>query len=254
MKEIIKGLPEYDYIYLGDTARTPYGARSQEVIRNFTEEAVGFLFKRNCQLIILACNTASSEALRKIQREYLPKNYPNRRVLGVIVPAAESAVVRTNNNCIGVIATESTVRSKAFEKEVKKLNPQIEVFQEACPLLAPLVENGEENSGVTELAIRNYLSPLLRKNIDTLILGCTHYGILEDKIRKIVGPGINLVSEGAVVADKLKDYLQRHKELDDEISRNAGAEFFTTDLTDKFQILGSKFFGKRILPKRAKLG
>lgn len=143
LKEIVKKLPQYDYLYLGDTARMPYGSRSQEVIYNFTEQAVDFLFKRGCSLVILACNTASSEALRKIQQGYLKNNYPKRRVLGVVIPAAQAAVEITKNNRVGVMATEGTVNSHSFEKEIKKLNPKIKVFQQGCPLLVPIVEAGE---------------------------------------------------------------------------------------------------------------
>lgn len=253
MKEIVKKLPEYDFVYLGDTARTPYGNRSQEVVYRFTKQAVNFLFKRGCQLIILACNTASSEALRRIQREYLPRHYPGRRVLGVIMPAVETAVKITNNNRIGVIGTEGTVSSRAFERELKKLNPKIKVFQKACPLLVPIVEAGEEKFLTTDLILKEYLKSLIKKKIDTLILGCTHYGILENEIRKIVGKNINLVVEGKIIAEKLKDYLKRHSEIEKIISKQRKINFLTTDLSDKFETLGSKFFGKKIKPEKVEL-
>ena len=195
-KEIVKVLPEYNYVYLGDTARAPYGSRSQELIYKFTAQAVDFLFKQNCRLIILACNTASSEALRKIQQEYLPKYYPEKKVLGVIIPTVEAAISLTKNNRIGVIATQGTVNSRAFEREFKKLNPNISVFQKSCPLLVPIVETGEHNSEIANIALKNYLNPLIKQDIDTLILGCTHYGLLKDKIRAIIGKNINLITEG----------------------------------------------------------
>lgn len=253
MKEIVKKLPEYNFVYLGDTARTPYGNRSQEVVYRFTKQAVNFLFKRGCQLIILACNTASSEALRKIQREYLPRHYPSRRILGVIMPAVEAAVKITNNNRIGVIGTEGTASSRAFERELKKLNPKIKVFQKACPLLVPIVEAGEEKFLATELILKEYLKPLTKKKIDTLILGCTHYGMLKNKIRKIVGKNINIIVEGKIVAERMEDYLKRHSEIEKIISKQRSIKFLTTDLSDKFEILGSKFFGKKISPEKVEL-
>ncbi|MEK9153633.1 MAG: glutamate racemase [Patescibacteria group bacterium] len=253
LKEIVRVLPQYDYLYLGDTARTPYGTRSQEVIYQFTEQAVNFLFKQGCQLIILACNTASAEALAKIQQDYLPKHYANRRVLGVLIPAAEQAVAKTKNNRVGVLATSGAVASKAFVREIKKIKPAIQVFQNSAPLLAPLVEEGEHNSVMVDLALAKYLQPLLRKNIDSLVLGCTHYGLLEKKIKKIIGPKIAIISEGKVVAKKLADYLRRHPVIKQKLSRNGRREFLTTDLTDKFQKLGSCFFGRNIEPQIARL-
>ncbi|MCX6789424.1 MAG: glutamate racemase [Candidatus Gribaldobacteria bacterium] len=253
LKEIVRSLPQYDYLYLGDTARTPYGTRSQEVIYQFTEQSVDFLFKRGCRLIILACNTASSEALAKIQQDYLPKHYFDCRVLGVLIPAAEQAVAKTKNNRVGVIATSGAVNSLAFIREIKKIKPSIQVFQNPAPLLVPLVEEGEHNSPMIDLAIAKYLKPLLQKNIDTLVLGCTHYGILEKKIKQIVGSKIAVISEGKVVAKKLADYLSRHPLIEQQLSRNGHLEFLTTDLTDKFQKLGSQFFGSDIKPRTIQL-
>lgn len=253
MKGIVKKLPEYDFVYLGDTARTPYGNRSQEVIYKFTEQAVNFLFKAGCQLIILACNTASSEALRKIQQEYLPKYHPNKKVLGVVIPAAQIAAKITKNNRIGIIGTESTIASKAFVKELKELNPKIKVFQKACPLLVPIIEAGEKKSLAADLILKEYLEPLANKKIDTLILGCTHYGTLENKIRRVLGKKIKIVIEGKIVAEKLKDYFKKHPETEEIISKQRKIKFLTTDLSDKFKVLGSKFFGKKILPEKVKL-
>jgi len=251
LRGIVKKLPDYNYIYLGDTARTPYGTRSQETIYEFTKQAVDFLFKNNCELIILACNTASSEALRKIQQEYLPSHWPDKKALGVLIPAAEEAAEITRNKKIGVIATESATRSEAFIREIKKLNLKAKVFQKACSLLVPLIESGEQNSKAAELIIRDYLRPLVNKKIDTLILGCTHYGILENKICKIIGPDIRIVSETKVVPSKLSDYLNKHKEIEEKIGKNGIIHFYSTDLTDKFIILGSKFFGRTIKARKA---
>jgi len=202
LRETTRELPQYDYIYLGDTARAPYGDRSQKQIYDFTKQAVEFFFKRGCYLIILACNTASSEALRRIQRKYLPKYYPERRILGVIIPAAEKAVDVTKNNCVGIMATSGAIASGAFQRELKKLNSSIQVFQQACPLLVPIIEAGQQDSKATKAVLKSYLQPLISKNIDTLILGCTHYGLLENKIREIVGDGINIISEGKIIAEK----------------------------------------------------
>ena len=263
-RELVKQLPKYDYIYLGDSARTPYGNRSQDLIFEFSRQAVDYLFKQGCQLIILACNTASSEALRRIQQEHLSKNYlpriipkefvrgPKRRVLGVIRPTVEEAVKLTKNNKIGVIGTEGTVSSGAYVREIKNLNPKIKVFQQACPLLVPIIEAGEHNWEGTDLILKQYLKPLIKKKIDTLILGCTHYPIIKNKIRKIVGK-IKLVSQEEIIGPKLKDYLIRHPEIERRIGKAGKRIFLTTDLTNKFQKLGSMFFGKKIHPKRIQL-
>lgn len=253
LRAIVKELPQYRYIYLGDTARTPYGTRSQEVVYGFTKQAVDFLFKNNCELIILACNTASSEALRKIQQEYLPRYYPGKRVLGVLIPAAQEAIEKTRNNKVGVIATESTVSSGAFERELFKLNPDTHVFQQSCPLLVPVIEEGEEKSKITDMLLRKYLNQLKKKKIDTLILGCTHYGILELKIKKFFSRNTVIISEGKVVAKKLRDYLKRHPEIEHKLFREPFVTFYTTDLTEKFKILGSRFFGQKINPVKVNL-
>jgi glutamate racemase len=219
----------------------------------FVKQAVDFLFQNNCELIIFACNTASSETLSKIQQNYLPKYYPNKKVLGVLLPAVEEAVTKTKNQKNGVIGTERTVASQTFIKELKKLNLKVNVFQNSCPLLVPLVEEGEHNSKVTKLILEQYLKPLKAKNIDTLILGCTHYGILEKQIKKIMGPQINIISGAKIVPKKLKDYLMRHPELEQRLSQNKKIKFYTTDLTKKFTLLGSKFFGRSIHPLKITL-
>jgi len=250
MKGIVKELPRYNFVYLGDTARVPYGTRSKEVVYEFTTQAIDFLFNHNCELIIIACNTASSDALRKIQQGYLPKKYPGKRVLGVVIPVAEQAALETKNGRVGVIATPATVKSRAFARELIKANATIKVFQNACPLLVPIVEAGEKNSEVTNILLKKYLKPLVDKKIDTLILGCTHYGILRNTIKKIVGSNITIVCEEKIVAKKLKDYLHRHPEMDKRLEKNAKNIFFSTDLTDKFMTLGSVFIGKKIKVKK----
>lgn len=253
LKHIVKVLPDYDYIYLGDTARTPYGNRSPEVIYEFTKQAVDFLVKKNCQLIILACNTASSDALRKIQQEYLPKKYPEVKVLGVLIPATEEAVLKTTNKKVGVIATTGTVSSGAFIRELLKLNKDLKVFQQSCPLLVPLIEEGEYKSLATKIILEKYLQSLQRKKVDTLILGCTHYGILQTQIKKIMGQRVKIINEGPVVAGKLKNYLRRHLEIEAKLSRLKRRQFYTTDLTEKFVTLGSKFFGQPIKVEKVNL-
>jgi len=249
LRSIAATLPEYDYVYLGDTARAPYGDRPQETIYAYTKQAVDFLFSRNCSIVILACNTASSEALRKIQDEYGAK----KKVLGVLIPAAEEAMRKSKNRRIGVIATTGTVASKKFVRELEKLEPSVRAFQKACPLLVPLVEAGEQNSPETDTILERYLRPLLRTKIDTLILGCTHYGILERNIRAIVGPNVAIISEARVVPDKLRNYLERHPEIEETLGTRSTIRFYSTDRTDNFRILGSALFGRPIRVEKAVL-
>jgi glutamate racemase len=253
LKEIQKKLPEYDYIYLGDTARTPYGSRSQEVIYEFTLEAVEYLFSQGCSLIILACNTASAKALRRIQQECLPTSYPDRRVLGVIIPAAEEAVVCSKNGRIGVLATHGTVSSGTFPEELHKLNSALKVFQQASPLLVPFVEENEHRSESALIMLRSYLKSLTKHRIDTLILACTHYGYYEKAIVRELGVGVTIISEGKVVATKLKDYLVRHPEIESFISKKGIVSFYTTDLTEKFSKIGSALFGKPIAARKVSI-
>ncbi|OIO45913.1 glutamate racemase [bacterium (Candidatus Gribaldobacteria) CG10_big_fil_rev_8_21_14_0_10_37_21] len=255
-KEISKALPQYNYIYLGDTANCPYGNRSQTQIYQFTQQAVDFLFSQNCFLVILACNTSSCLALHIIQQEYLFKNYPSRRVLGVVVPASEEAALLTKNMKIGVIATKATVSSLAFKRELTKLNPKIKVFQQACPLLVPLIEQGKHNASETKTLLQKYLKRILKEGIDTLILGCTHYGLLEKQIQHFGNDrlqNVEVVSEGKITAKKLKDYLLRHPEIETKLAIESKLSFLTTGKVVKFKKLASLFYGKEILPKKVKL-
>ena len=238
---------------MGDSARAPYGSRSPKEIYTFTVEAVDFLFAHGCDLIIIACNTASAEAVRKIQREYLPKKYPHKRVLGVIVPALEEAIVRTKTKRVGVIATEATVASNTFPREMKLRDPRVHIFQNGAPLLVPLVEMGQHRTLQTNSLLKKYLQPLLKSNIDTLILGCTHYGHLISPIRKITGKGIRLISEGPIVARKLRKYLTRHPEMESLLVRTGGVVFYSTDASERFRKFGSMFYGRPIRPLSAKL-
>lgn len=253
LRGLVKELPDYDYLYLGDSARAPYGSRSQKVIYEFTRQAVDLLFQHGCELVILACNTASSEALRRIQIEHLPQFHPNKKVLGVIIPAAEAAISKSAQR-VGIIATESTVASQAFVRELRKLDPSVSVFQNPCPLLVPIIESGEHQSEMTDTLLQKYLAPLLKKKIDTLILGCTHYEILKRKIQMIVGKNVTVISESSVVAKKLRDYLVRHPEIEKHLSKNHARTFYSTDRTEKFTSLGSQFFGAPIIVKKATLG
>jgi len=253
LKSIVKELPQYDFIYLGDSARAPYGSRTKEVIYEFTKEAVDFLFNNGAKLIIIACNSASADALRKIQQEYLPEFYPGNKVLGVLIPAVEECTKNSKTKKVGVMATEATVSSGAFERELHKIDPKIEIFQKACPLLVEIVEEGKEDGLETDIILKNYLEPLLREDIDTLILGCTHFGILEDKIKDIIPKNIQIISEAGIVAKKLNEYLSRHPEIENVLSKNSERVFYTTDTTSKFEALGSKFYGEQIVAKTTKL-
>jgi glutamate racemase len=253
MRGIVKELPEYDFVYLGDTARVPYGTRSKDIVYEFAKQAVDFLFGKNCELIIFACNTASSDALRRIQQVYILKCHPDKKVLGVLIPAAEIAAEKTGNKKVGVMATEGTVKSGAFVRELKKIDKSIKIFQASCPLLVPIVEAGEQNSEITDIILKKYLCPLMGKKIDTLILGCTHYGILEKKISKITGKNIKIISESKIIGKKLGNYLKKHPEIEKKLAKNKKTVFYSTDLTNNFEVLGSKFFGQKIKPQKADL-
>jgi glutamate racemase len=252
-KSLTDSLPDYNYIYLGDNARLPYGSRSFDVIYKFTVEAVDFLFKNGCEIIILACNTASAESLRKIQQEYLSKNYPKKRVLGVIVPTVEYVANELKSRKVGVIGTQNTINSKVFTKEFHKINPEIEVFQKASPLLVPLIESGEGSAEIEDAVLKNYLRTLTSQEIDTLILGCTHYGFWKEKIKRIVGNNIRIVCEEDVVPKKLKDYLQRHPEIEKNISKEGERLFYLTDFSYNFKYLAEKFFQEKINFKKSTL-
>jgi glutamate racemase len=203
---------------------------------------VDYLFRQGCRLIVLACHTASARALRRIQQVFLPSRYPDRRVLGVLIPTVEEAVGRTLIKRIGVIATEGTVISQSFELELKKLDPAVEVLQQACPLLVPIIESGEQDWEGTDLILRRYLAPF-KGQVDTLILGCTHYSILKDRVEAILGQGHDLICSGQVTAARLVDYLKRHPDIESRLSRGQNCRYLTTDLTPRFQQLASLFMG-----------
>ena len=253
LREFVRLLPQYDYLYLGDNARIPYGTRSDRVVIRFTEQAVDYLFRQGCRLIILACHTASAKALRTIQQTYLLDHYPQYRVLGVVIPTVEEALVCSPHKRIGVIATEGSVSSRSFELELKKLDESVEVFQQPCPLLVPLIEAGEQDWEGTAMILQRYLAPLKTAQVDTLILGCTHYSILRKQIGAIMGQEARLICSGQVTAHKLVDYLKRHPEIEQLLTRNGRRRYLTTDLTPRFQQLASLFMGQALTPEVVEL-
>jgi glutamate racemase len=242
-KSLMREIPQYDYVFLGDTKRVPYGNRSHDTIYEFLQEAVGFLFQQDCKLIIVACNTASAQALRQIQQEYLPKHYPDRRVLGVLIPACEAALENPQATHVGILATSATVESKAFVRELRKISPRVTAYQRPAPLLVPFIENDEAD--LVSPVLRRYLSPFKGK-IDTLILGCTHYPILKRQIASIMGKGVRIISQDELVPDKLKNYLKRHPEIESTLSRNKTQRFLVTDLTPTMSKMAKAWFEKAI--------
>ena len=255
LSKIREALPEYDYIYLGDNARTPYGTRSFEIVYEFTLQAVNKLFEMGCHLVIIACNTASAKALRTIQMNDLPNIDPDRRVLGVIRPTAECIGSMTQTRHVGILATAGTIKSESYPLEVHKLFEDIKVSGEACPMWVPLVENNEASGEGADFFIRKYIDNLLAKDrqIDTLVLGCTHYPILLPKIQKFIPQGVKVVAQGEYVATSLKDYLHRHPEMDMKCTREGKCRFYTTEAEDKFIESASMFLNENITVQRITL-
>ena len=254
LKEVVKIMPEYDYVYLGDNARAPYGSRSFESVYEYTLECVKKLFEMNCELVILACNTASAKALRTIQQKDLPQLAPNKRVLGVIRPTAEIIGNYSKSNVVGIMATSGTVNSESYLIEINKFFPNTKVVQQACPMLVPLIENNEIDNVGADFFIKKYCNDLLSQNnlIDTVLLGCTHYPLIINKIKEHLPSHIQVISQGEIVANSLKDYLNRHKKMDDKISKQSSIEFFTTDDADIFNKNALHFFGKEITSETLK--
>ena len=230
-------LPQYDYVFLGDNARAPYGPRSFDVVYQFTRQAVVRLFELGCHLIIIGCNTASAKALRSIQQHDLPELDPNRRVLGVIRPTAEVIGKITRNNHVGIVATEGTIRSHSYDMEIAKLWPDIKVSGQACPFWVPLIEYNEADSPGADYFVKKCLDQLMHKDplIDTLILGCTHYPILLPKIVKYVSPDVRIVPQGEYVASSLKDYLHRHPDMDARCTKGGHVVYYTTENPNRFK-------------------
>lgn len=248
LREIERILPAYDFLYLGDNARAPYGNRSFETVYAYTLEAVRWLFRQGCFLVILACNTSSAKALRTIQKKDLPRIAPERRVLGVIRPVTESIGRITRSGHVGILATAGTVASQSYVVEIRKYFPEIAVLQEACPMWVPLVENGEFQSDGADYFIKQHIDRILAADpqIDTLILGCTHYPLLQEKISRHLPPGIAMVSQGAIVAGSLSDYLSRHPEIATRCSKQSRREFFTTEKAEVFDQSATLFYGREI--------
>lgn len=248
LKEFIHTLPQYDYLYLGDNARAPYGPRSFETVYRYTLQCVKWLFAQNCPLVILACNTASAKALRTIQQVDLPVINPENRVLGVIRPTTEKIGALTATKEVGILATAGTVLSGSYLIETEKFYPDVKVYQEACPMWVPLVENNEYESSGADYFVEKNVKNLLAKggHIDTVLLACTHYPLLKDKIRKYLPDEVNLLSQGEIVANSLVDYFKRHPEMESRCSKQGAVQFYTTDSTEDFDTHAATFFGKSI--------
>lgn len=247
-RSIREKLPQYDYVYLGDNARAPYGNRSFQTVYEYTLQCVQWFFEQGCPLVILACNTASAKALRSIQQNDLPRIGPDKRVLGVIRPTAEVIGRYTKTGHVGVMGTKGTILSESYKIEIGRFFPGITVVQQACPFWVPLIENNEHNSPGADYFVEKYVRELLAQDagIDAILLACTHYPLLQDKIRKYLPQGIKLVSQGDIVADSLSDYLNRHPEMEQRLTRNGDMRFFTTDDAADFDNHATIFFGRQV--------
>jgi glutamate racemase len=251
LKSIRNYFPENDLVYLGDNARAPYGTRSFDVVYKYTLEAVKYLFSLNCPLVILACNTASSKALRSIQQNDLPKLFPEKKVLGVLRPTTEEIGHYTNTGNVGVLATSGTIDSNSYKIEINKFFPEIKVTQQSCPMWVPLVENNSFLEKGGQYFIEKYIDDIFSKspNIDTLILACTHYPLLKESIIKYVPKGVNVVEQGNLVSQKLKDYLNRHQLINDKLSKNSSLEILTSENNEKFDRHLNLFYGENLNSK-----
>ncbi|MBI2096861.1 MAG: glutamate racemase [Candidatus Sungbacteria bacterium] len=255
LKEAVKLLPQYSYLYLGDNARAPYGDLDQETIYDYTVEGASELFRRGSQLVVLACNTSSSAALRRIQQEFLPEKFPEKHILGIIVPTAEEIGSFTESREVGILGTQATVNSLAYTKEIAKAFPEIKTYEAACPMLVPLIEEGNGDSlEITDL-IQIYLNELLVQSfeIDTVILGCTHFALIEDQIKRQLPYGVRAISQGPIIAEKLKDYLSRHPGLENDLEKNSKRVFLSTDDSPRVESLSSLFYGSPVKIELVKL-
>lgn len=254
LREIVKVLPEYDYIYLGDNARSPYGTRSFDVVYRYTNEAVRQLFGMGCRLVILACNTASAKALRTIQQVDLPGIDASRRVLGVIRPSVEALAAYTKNGHVGILATKGTVASESYPLEVDKLygGHEFRITQVSCPMWVPLVENNELSGAGVTYFVEKYVTELMAADpkIDTIVLGCTHYPLLRSQIAAALPSGIKIIEQGHIVADSLKDYLGRHAEIEGLLTRAGGIDYYTTEKTELFDQMAGVFMGAEVRARR----
>jgi len=255
MQEIVHRLPAYNYIYLGDNARAPYGTRSFETVYRYTLECVEWFFKQGCPLVILACNTASAKALRTIQQNDLQKLNPANRVLGVIRPTAEVIGQYSQTKKVGVLATAGTVLSGSYEIEISKFYPAIQVYQQACPMLVPLIENNEHESKGADYFVKEYADALIAQSngIDTVLLGCTHYPLLHKKIQQFLPEGVQLLSQGKIVADSLADYMGRHPEMEKRLTKGGSRQFFTTDSAPDFNNHARLFYGEEVKAEHVEL-
>lgn len=248
LRDIQQRMPDRDFIYLGDNARAPYGSRSFDVVYTFTLQCVQRLFEMGCHLVILACNTASAKALRNIQQNDLPRLDPERRVLGIIRPTVEQVGLTSQTRHIGLVGTTGTVQSKSYPLEFKKLYPDITVTDKACPMWVPLVENNEYNGDGADFFVKKYIDELIKKDeqIDTLILGCTHYPLLIDKIKKYLPERVRIVSQGELIAESLENYLSRHENINAKCTRNGVTKYYTTESVEKFNEAASIFLNKKV--------
>ena len=255
LKEIINRLPQYDYIYMGDNARTPYGNRSFDTVYHYTLQCVRWFFDQGCSLVILACNTASAKALRTIQQNDLPSIAPDKRVLGVIRPTAEIIGTYSETKSVGVLATQGTVSSESYLMEIERFFPGIKVYQEACPMWVPLVENNEHLTHGADFFVKKNLHIIFEKgkDIDVILLACTHYPLLKEKIEEYLPIGVKLLSQGEIVAESLADYLERHPEMEMQCSKKGDRFFYTTDSTEDFDNHASLFYGEQIRSKHIDL-
>lgn len=255
LREIRKQLPGYDYIYLGDNARAPYGTRSFDIVYRFTLEAVRYLFDQGCHLVILACNTASAKALRTIQQCDLPHIDPDRRVLGIIRPTVEKLGELSHNGNIGILGTPGTVQSRSYDMEIAKLHPQFHTYSQGCPMWVPIVENREADKPGADYYVKQEVDKLFAKEsgIDTVILACTHYPLLYDKIRRYVPESAQVIKQGEIIAASLADYMRRHPEIDRKCSRGGSCSYLTTENADKFTEMASLFLNSRVTGKHIDL-
>lgn len=255
LKACMKALPEYDYLYLGDNLRVPYGSRSSETIQQFSEEALMYFFEKKIPLTLFACNTASAAALPFLQEKHLRiPNVTDKKVLGVIIPVAEKAAKITRNKRVAVIGTRATINSKAYEKELQKLDPSIRVFGVETPLLVPLIEEGWHHKPEARSIVKKYLAPIKDFAPDTLILGCTHYPMMHDVFKDIMGPRVHVLDSSTAVADSLIDYLKRHPEIASKLSKNGNRIFSCTDAPERFSEFAQKFLGgEKIIAKKIQL-
>ncbi|MEK7123173.1 MAG: glutamate racemase [Patescibacteria group bacterium] len=264
LKQLVRLAPEYDYVYLGDNARAPYGDRSSERIYEFTEQAVRFLFAQGCGLVILACNTASSEALRRLQQEFLPAEYPDRRILGVLIPTAEHIARHFADKKIGIIGTRATIQSDAYVREIKKRATHARIEQRACPLLVPLIEEGWHNTTPARQITRKYLQPFRQKQVNVLVLGCTHYAYIKTMITRMMGKRVTVLDPALLCAKALKRYLAAHPEIEHKLSKKGSGTdslcetepdpiLLSTDTSDRIKNLVQRYWGGALPIERVQL-